>query len=662
MNIKITYNWLLEYLDTDATPQEIQKYLSLCGPSVERIDQAGDDWVMDIEITSNRVDSASVFGVAQEAQAILPLFGKRAKLKFNPIKTFTFSSIAAPADGLPLTIKLENPSLASRVTAVVVKDIQLGPSPDFMKQRLELCDIRSINNVVDITNYLMLALGQPTHAHDYDALKDHVMIMRESKPGETVVTLDKKEVKLPGGDIVIEDGSGKLIDLAGIMGGLDTSTTEKTRNIVLFIQTYNKQKIRRTSMTTGQRSVAATYFEKGLDEERTEPAIAYGVQLLKEYAAGSVGSPVTDIYPNPYAPKSVVIAPEEVNRIMGVHVEKKQMKEILDNLGFSVTEVGQGLSIEIPSWRRYDIEIKEDIAEEVARVYGYHNLPNVLPPVIHVRTPRETQQLFANLNRVKYFLKHLGLNESLNYSMISRELITALDGDPAAHLEISNTISEEIRYLRTALVPSLLKNLKDNEGRRDTLRLFEIAKTYAPRAGELPDEQYRMAIAVNTGFFDLKGIIEAMLREFHIEASFEKSSNSLYLPQVQAKVIVAGEEIGVFGQLRDAYRDRLGAGRDLFAGEFGFVDLMKHARVIPTYVPANPYATIRLDITITAGARYADIAAAAKNSSDLVERVELVDTYRDTVTLRFYFASRDRNITEEEAKQALETVKAHLPK
>ena len=306
MNIKITHNWLLEYLETDATPQEIQKYLSLSGPSVESVTKVGNDYVYDIEVTSNRIDMASVFGIAQETQAILPQFGKKAKLLFNPLNSYRFPVIlASPVKSGTrpeslLKIKISDKKLCSRFTAIILDNIKISPSPEFISKRLQLCGIKSINNVVDISNYLMLSLGQPVHVFDYDKIGKATMILRESKKGEKITTLDKKEIILPGGDIVIEDGGGKIIDLCGIMGGLNSAVNEKTKKIILFVQTYNPQKIRRTSMLSGQRTVAATYFEKGLDEERVEPTTIYGVELLEKYAGAKMASQIYDIYPNPF--------------------------------------------------------------------------------------------------------------------------------------------------------------------------------------------------------------------------------------------------------------------------------------------------------------------------------------------------------------------------
>ncbi len=262
MNIKITYNWLLEYLDTDASPDELQKYLSLCGPSIESVTRVGSDYVFDIEITSNRIDTASVIGIAQEAQAILPMFGKKAVLKLNPLLNLKLDQIK-PSSGFDLNVDIKNPGLVSRFTAIIFDHIVIGDSPSYIKERLKLAGVKVINNVVDISNYLMLTLGQPIHMFDFDKISDHKMIVRESKKGEKLTTLDGLEMTLPGGDIVIEDGSGKLIDLCGVMGGLNSAITASTKRVLLFVQTYNKSKIRKTTMSTVQRTIAATFFEKG---------------------------------------------------------------------------------------------------------------------------------------------------------------------------------------------------------------------------------------------------------------------------------------------------------------------------------------------------------------------------------------------------------------
>lgn len=666
MNIKITYNWLLEYLETDADPYEIQKYLSLCGPSVERIEKKDNDFVFDIEITSNRVDSASVFGIAQEAQAILPRFGKKATLKFNPLLQYKLSSIVPKSDK-PLQVKIVQSDLCSRFTAIVIENVKIQPSPEEIKRRLTMCDVQSINNVVDISNYLMLSLGQPTHVFDYDKIARHTMIMRESKKGEELVTLDGKKIKLPGGDIVIEDGDGKLIDLCGIMGGLNSSVQKDTKNVLLFVQTYNKKRIRRTSMTTGQRSVAATYFEKGLDEERVEPTLVMGIELLKKYAGGSIGSSVTDIYPHPHTPAHISVSLAHVQKIMGIEISASDSKEMLIHLGFKVETSNNTIEVVVPPWRSQDIEIHQDIVEEIARVYGYHRLPSNIQPAVYVSQPKEVELFFQVQSKVKQYLKHIRLHEVMNYSLVSKKLLETFNLPLDEHLRISNTISEEIEYLRSSLLPSLIKNMQDNQGKRDELKFFEISKVYNVRKGDLPEETYKLAIAINSNFFDLKGIVEGLMNELHIEnyaveRSKEKNTYDYISPSIQAVLKINGSSAGLLGELKLEQKDKLGVKGNIYLAEIDFMSLALNYRLISSYTPPNPYSVIKLDLTIEQNEKttFEDIKKKAMTESKLLQDVEVVSMYKNKVSFRFYFTSLERNITEEEAKGELEKIKSSI--
>ncbi len=632
MNIKITYNWLLEYLDTDATPDELQKYLSLCGPSIESVTKIGDDYVFDVEITSNRIDTASVIGIAQEAQAILPMFGKKAVLKLNPLLNLKLDQIK-PSTGYDLKVEIKNPNLVSRFTAIIFDHILIGDSPEYIKDRLKLAGVKVINNVVDISNYLMLTLGQPIHMFDYDKIGNHKMIVRESRKGEKLITLDELEKTLPGGDIVIEDGSGKLIDLCGIMGGLNSAITPSTKKVLLFVQTYNKTKIRKTTMSTGQRTIAATFFEKGLDEKRVEATTVAASNLIEKYCQGKIASEIKDIYPSPVQLKKINVEFESFDKVIGVKIERKIINDILMNLGFIVgvdpkqgltLREGQTLQITVPSWRTNDINIPEDLVEEVARVYGYHNIPSVLQSNAYIEQPKEMEDIFAFQNKIKLFLKHLGLNEVINYSMISKDQIAEFGLDSKKHLRLSNSISKDIEYLRTSLLPSLFKNIKDNTGKKDVLRFFEIAKVYLPKKDDLPDEIYKVGIATNTDHFDLKGIIEALFKELNIDES------------AFAKATEVEEKSGVF------------------IAEIDFQLLIESSRLVPTYKPIHPYAVIKLDKTFEIGphSTYKTISELAKKSK-LLQKIEVVTIYANKLTLRFYYSSPEKNITEEDAKNEL---------
>ena len=669
MNIKITYNWLLEYLDTTASPYDIQKFISLCGPSVERVEKIGDDYVFDIEITSNRVDSASVLGFAQECTAILPQFGKKATLKLNPLAQYTFNTLhkVDASSEIPLIIELSDDSLATRITGIVISDVLIGESPEFIKKRLEMCGIRSINNVVDISNYLMLSLGQPTHTFDYDKIAGHKLMIRESKKGEKIKTLDELDITLPGGDIVIEDGAGKLTDLAGIMGGYDSMITDKTKNVLLFLETYNKQKLRRTSMQTGQRTVAATYFEKGLDEERIEPTLVYGVELLKKYAHGIVASPVYDTYKKKKQPKVISVEMSHIENLAGVSFTTEKATLILENLGFNVIEKKPNeLEITIPTYRIDDIDTPEDISEEVTRIYGYHNLPSIVQKTDVVIQPADALQMNKIKIKVKQYLKHAGLHESYNYSMVSKKLLEQFDLNPENHLKLANTISTEIEYMRTSLIPSLIKNSADNKGKREQLAFFEIANTYHKVNGDLPHEKMMLSIVCAQDYFALKGIVEGLCDEINIARELivfkPTNKNNFFDPNIQATLYIDNVECGVIGLLTKKYQYALELDSEISVFDLDFKKLVDVSSPIAHYVPINPYAVVKLDLTIKIDGEktYAERVDRLKKISPLLINIELLTQYKDTLTLRFYFSDLKRNITESEAKDELKKIEANL--
>lgn len=300
MDIKIIDSWLKDHLKTSAKPEKIAEYLSLCGPSFERLHKVGKDIAYDVEVTTNRVDMASHYGIAREASAILPQFKVAALLQ--PLKSSSKQPLVNKVDYLDATV---DHKLCFRFSTVLIRNVKLKDSPKWLQDRLIAAGLRSINNIVDISNYLMLDIGQPVHTFDYDKILGAKMILRSSKKDENIKTLDGQEHELPGGDIVIEDGQGRLIDLCGIMGGELSAIDEETKNVLLFVQTYNPVNIRKTSMSLGKRSDAAALFEKGLDPEQVEITIRRGIDMFIELTGGKPEKEILDLYPNPYQPKTV---------------------------------------------------------------------------------------------------------------------------------------------------------------------------------------------------------------------------------------------------------------------------------------------------------------------------------------------------------------------
>src|SRR3989344_234949 len=652
MNIKITYNWLLDFIKTDADPYEIQKYLSLCGPAVERIEKIGDDFVFDIEITSNRVDCASVIGIAREMVATLPQFGKYAKFTSNPIKQFSIPRFTPVYGSDNFEVSIIEPDLAQRILAVVLADIEVSESPKYIRSRLEMCGIRSINNIVDISNYLMLSLGQPNHIFDFDKIAGSKFIVRSSKAGERIKTLDDRMITLSGGDIVIEDGGGHLMDLAGIMGGYDSMIDNNTKKILFFLETYNKTKIRRTSMLTGQRTQAATYFEKGLDCELIGPVVDFGVKLLNKHANAKISSKIIDIYPDPKSKKTVQLDYKKINDLIGVKIEEIEVNRILKNLSFDIkTHQGKKI-VEIPFFRDNDIDSIEDLSEEVVRIYGLHRLPGIIQQTEVVPQPTKSYLEFEVKNKIRYFLKSNGVNEIYNYSMISEKNLQSFGLKLSDHLKIVNSISQDIEYLRSNLYFSLVNNIKENAINNEKFILFEIAKVYHKKFEGLPDEKEMFTIATTTDYHNIKGLIDNLFKFLNIKINYEISTNYKYLdPRLQINILIDNHKCGLLGKLDSKYQLELGISQSIFICEIELDVFVRNYRLLSEYVKASKYATIIQDLTYQSTPQniYEKITSTMISQSKMLKKVYFINSFKDKITLRLEFNLPDRNLTEKEA-------------
>lgn len=594
MNILIPDSWLREFLETKATPKQIREYLSLCGPSVERI-LKGD--VYEIEITSNRPDSMSVLGIAREAAAILPRFGIPAKLINDPYQNKSKKTFQGTKK---LHIKTDL-NLNPRWTSVIIDNVTVGLSPNWLKQKLEATGIRSLNTIVDITNYLMRAYGQPAHAFDYDAITGHKMILRASKKGEKLTTLDGKTHTLPGGDIVIEDGAGRLIDLCGIMGAENSAIKKSTKTIVLFMQTYNPAAIRKTVMTLAHRTEAASLFEKGLDPELVYPTVTHGIELVEKVAGGKVASNIYDIYPKPYKPYSVSISRQKLEAYIGTKLSDKEIREILEPLGFGI----HGDRVRVPSFRR-DVALDVDIIEEVARIYGYHNiktkLPDSEPPVV---TP-DPELMWEE--EIKIRLRDWGFTEIYTYSMVSRATNA---------YKISNPLTLEWVYMRPSLLPSILSALKQNMSLRNELKLFELSMIYEYKSEDLPNEKPMLVVSwTGNHYYEAKGIAEAILQIMGISGSLEKYG--------EVKII---ENITIL--------------------EIDFSALVKNANPKKTYQPVPKYPASFEDLAfiVPPETHVGPIIETLKKVHPLVSDVTLLDSYENVRTFHITYQSKTKNLT-----------------
>lgn len=642
MDIKIPDSWLRDFLETKATPAEISKYISLCGPSVERVEKIDGDYVYDIEVTTNRIDTASVYGIAGEASAILPRFGIPAKLK--PIrsesKDYSFTG------SVPYLTAIVDSKLCPRFTAVLIENVQIAESPDKIKKRLRASGIRPINNTIDISNYIMLGLGQPVHTFDYDKIKEAKMILRESKKGEEIETLDGKKFKLPGGDIVIEDGGGRLIDLAGIMGGNQSKVDGNTKNVLLFVQTYNPVKIRKTSMALAQRSMAATIFEKGTDTELVGQGVLKAIELFKTLTKGNVSKQILDIYPSPYKAMSAAINMDYIEERLGINISKKDITNYLTSLKFDCKWVGDLLTVKIPSFRAKDIKGPEDILEEIARIYGYHNFPSLImtgPIPTRPEDPKFNFELY-----VKNIISGFEGSEIYTLSLVPESQTDE------KYLKLKNPLGPETAALRTSLMQSLVNASKENMGTADKFHLYEIANIYLPKTGDLPEERLMLAGIFNGyDYRNAKGVVEGILERLNIAITFKTEESKGFDASKCAFIYHEGKSFGKIGIPED---------NDFIYYEFDMHSLLEFSPKVPSFKPFPKYPAQIEDITLflPEKTRMGEVVSAILGSNRLIKTVEFKDVYQSSYTFRIAYQDKDKTLTDADVKEIRDKIISSL--
>ena len=519
-----------------------------------------DDTVYEFELTANRADCFSMVGLSRE-------FG----IMTNQKALFPVIMVNENGESIEgkASVAIEAHDLCTRFTSRLVTNVTIEPSPLWMQNRLRNSGIRPINNVVDVTNYVMLELGQPMHAYDYDCVADHTLIARRAKAGETLTTLDGNERELNESMLIIADTKGP-IGVAGVMGGLTSEVTDKTTNVLFEAAVFNGPSIRRTSKALGMRSEASGRFERGVNHKYTAYAIDRAAQLLQQICPSckvSVG--VIDVYPEPVEQRTVTFTAEQINDYLGTSIEKARMVDILTKLEFGITESGDTIEALVPTWRD-DVTGMPDIAEEVARIVSYDNIAPTIPVAILSSggmTPKK-----ALTKEVTHYLAHAGLSQIITFSFMHKDGLTNMmlpEGDSRyTAIPILNPISEEFPYMRTTLVPAVIEAAKRNIAQQNKdLWLFETANVYEPKAlplTEVPHER-PMACGImmgkvteaawnqaqrDTDFYDVKGVVDGLLAKLGLtQYDIQPSSESYYHPGVSAHYTVNGVTIANYGEL-----------------------------------------------------------------------------------------------------------------
>ncbi len=625
-----------------------------------------DDHVVEFEITPNRPDCLSVIGLAREAAAT---FGGELKLHAPSVK--------GGADGaLPELLDVETPAddLVPRYTARMVRNVKIGPSPKWMRRRLRAMGVRPINNIVDITNYVMLEYGQPMHAFDYRYVNGGKIIVRRAAEGEMLTTLDGKEHTLNANHLVIADES-RAVGLAGIMGGLNSEIVEDTTDVVFESACFDGTCIRKGALALGMRTEASAKFEKGLDPMNTLPAVDRACELVELLGAGEVVDGIIDILNHVPQPTVLPLEPGKINALLGTDVSREEMVRILKTLDFAV----DGDQVTVPSWRG-DVKRMADLAEEVARFHGYNNIP------VTLMRGQTTQGGYSPQQQVERTLgsvcRAMGYDEIITYSFISPtsyDKIRWTPDDPRREsFRILNPLGEDTSIMRTTVLPSMLEILTRNYNYRNKdVRLYEVGRVYFPGGPDgLAVEKKLLSMGSygeGTDFFSLKGAVDAILKELRVENAVFRavSDNPSYHPGRCAQVLAGNTVIGVFGQIHPLVAQNYGVDAELYCAELSFEALLEAKGADPEYTALPKFPAVTRDIAVVCGEEVTVGAledAIRKGAKGLLKEVSLFDIYRGpgieenkkSVAFNLVLRSDDRSLTAEEADEDVKSILATL--
>lgn len=643
------------------------------------------DVVLEFELTANRADCFSVFGLVREIAAITGNKPHFPEIKVNEDDNTKLNDI--------FSVEIADPDLCSRFSTRMLKNVKIGPSPEWMQQRLEGAGIRSINNVVDVTNFVMIELGHPMHAYDYDKITGKKLIARRAIEGEELHTLDDTSRKAKGEMLVIAD-SEKAAGLAGIMGGFETEITDTTTTVVLESADFYGPCIRRTARACGLSSEASGRFERGVDSETTIKALDRAAQLLQEMGACAVCEGIVDVYPNPKQANYVTFTPEQINNHLGTNIAKDVMLNIITSVGFDVTkDENDEITVKVPSWRN-DVTCMADISEEIARLHGFDKIKSTLPNGVSMQGTQSAKQTF--IDKVKASLSSQGLYETISFALTNEETFNKLnipqDSPLRRAVPIMNPLSDEYPLVRTTLLSSIFDNLARNLARKnDDVALFEVGSVFFPKAlpvTELPDEVVKIAGAITgrrnaqgwnqtndmVDFYDAKGIIEELFANLRVTRyTVEAGTHYAMHPGKTALFKKGRDVIATVGEVHPAVLSAYGITKPVYIFELDATTVMKYMakdlkyKALPKYPATSRDLAMLVDVDVNA----ADIEKAmTKAAGQNLTQITLFDVYtgkqveegQKSLAFSLTFQSNDKTLTDAEIDPAIEKIVAKLQK
>jgi len=661
--MKILLSWLCDYIETGLGAVEIADILSDLGLPYEGIETIGGDAVIDVEVTSNRGDCLSYIGIARELAAAT---GKELKIPAAKPKE---SQKNVTEFG---NVEIAEPSLCSRYTARIIESVKVGPSPAWLKKRLEAVGMRSVNNVVDATNYAMLETGQPPHAFDYDKIAEGKIIVRKALAGERIVSIDDSKCSLDPDMLIIADAR-RPVAIAGVMGGLDTEVSESTKTILLEDAWFDPVSIRTTSRRLGLPSEAAFRFERIVDIEQIDWASRRTAELITQVAGGKVVKGLIDVYPGKPSQKQkqVALRLSRLNKLLGIEIPSKEVVTILARLKFNPQQKNDSIICTVPSWRS-DIYREVDLIEEVGRVYGYDKIPMQRKIQIEV-TPANARQKLTQA--VGTYLNGCGFYETISVGFVDGSIAEFfVVSNVKQHLAVKDESRKGANLLRQMLIGSLLGVLKTNLNVGNSpCRIFEIADTFVPNSdAALPVEKTKLALVCDSNFRDLRGVVEGLMTHINRDAHMVFVPTEQIWAQTAAEIIVNGSSIGVAGIISDQLRDKFDFENVIpCAAELEFEALLalqsKELKVKP--IPRFPAIVRDLSLIVDEQVRWADIVEAVnrKASAELeqtcfvgIYRGEVIPAGKKSVTLSLKFRDQDGTLTHESVDRLEADIVAEL--
>jgi phenylalanyl-tRNA synthetase beta chain len=671
----VSYNWLRELTGTKLGPQEVRERLTNVGLAIDAVEERGDDYVLDVEVPSNRGDCLSHVGIARELSVIenSKVQSPESKIQNTEVKTTELTAV-----------EILDPDLCPRYAARVVRKVKIGPSPDWLVKKLEAIGQRPINNVADTTNYVLHELGQPLHGFDLAKLNEHRIVVRRAAKNEIIKTLDGVERKLDGEMLVIADAK-RPVAVAGVMGGEESEISNTTTDVLIESAFFNPASVRRTAKLLGLHTEASHRFERGTDPEGVLRAQERCVALICEIAGGVATDDALDVYARPSGRKSASLRPARVEALTGLRVATAEMLRILSALGFELfNESSEHLIVNIPTWR-HDVAIEEDLIEEVARHTGFDKIKTELPPASMAGEYHSSERRKRALRQA---LSALGYNEAISLSFIDAALddqfelipaFAAAGGHPEKFVTLRNPIIEDWTRMRPTLLPGLLNAVRHNlnQGTRD-VSLFELGRVFrAGKQGELPDEREVLIVAATGGvleadkagaardfdFYDLKGALDTTREALKLPALDYHAAEIKHLRAGQsAAVSINGTRIGSIGRLAEAAAGIHKFRQPVFVAEMDLTALLeiKELPVLYSRLPRFPSIVRDVSLLVDRKVTVAELILAAN-----VKKVEncvgvmLVGVYegegipegKRSVTLRFEYRASDRTLRDEEVDE-----------